>query len=65
MVEGKLNLKELIETYISRVKLAQSLKEYIANEVLNKETPDFIINILDNTGLTVDEKYDILKEFEG
>ena len=65
MVESKLNLKELIETYISRVKLAQSLKEYIANEVLNKETPDFIINILDNTGLTVDEKYDILKEFEG
>ena len=65
MVEGNLNLKELIETYMSRVKLAQSLKEYIANEVLNKGTPDFIINILDNTGLTIDEKYDILKEFEG
>lgn len=65
MVEGKLNLKELIETYMSRVKLAQSLKEYIANEVLNKETPDFIMNILDNSGLTTDEKYDILKEFEG
>lgn len=65
MVEGNLNLKELIETYMSRVKLAQSLKEYIANEVLNKETPDFIMNILDNSGLTTDEKYDILKEFEG
>ena len=63
MSNKETELKEAIESYYKLLSEIEKLKVTIAQELLESEAPEFVLNVLNNEGLGTNEIFSILKQF--